>query len=182
MAKVAFSKLGLTKNQEIKNLKYNEQIIEIKQYLPVNEKLQLITNVLDKVTNEHNFINPTKVKVFLDLEIVKFYTNINFTEKQLEDFTKLYDLMQGANLFELIFDNLPQAEYNQLKSDTLECIESYYKYRSSAMGVLDSMSGDYSNASLDLEALQNQISDPESLGLLKDIIPLLGQNDILIDE
>jgi hypothetical protein len=39
MAKVAFNKLGLKMNQETKNIVFNGQSIEIKQYLPINEKL-----------------------------------------------------------------------------------------------------------------------------------------------
>ena len=79
MAKVAFSKLGLVKNQEIKNLEFNGQNIEIKQYLPVNEKLQIIATVLNKLLDEHNFENPIKFDVFLAIEIIKSYTNISFT-------------------------------------------------------------------------------------------------------
>ena len=42
MAKVTFNKLNLIKNTEIKNIYINENIIEVKQYLPVEEKLELI--------------------------------------------------------------------------------------------------------------------------------------------
>ena len=38
MAKVSFTKLGLVKNQEINIVKGNDQEIEIKQYLPNNDK------------------------------------------------------------------------------------------------------------------------------------------------
>ena len=42
MAKVSFTKLGLKKNEEVGILHINEQDIEVKQYLPINEKLELI--------------------------------------------------------------------------------------------------------------------------------------------
>ena len=41
MAKVSLTKLGLKVNQDIQIIDFNEQDIEIKQYLPVNEKLML---------------------------------------------------------------------------------------------------------------------------------------------
>jgi len=47
MAKVTFTKLGLKVNQEIKTIEYNEQVVEIKQYLPIQEKLQLIGRVIE---------------------------------------------------------------------------------------------------------------------------------------
>ena len=47
MAKVSFTKLGLKKNQEINTIIWNEQIIEVKKYLPAQEKLDLIAKVLN---------------------------------------------------------------------------------------------------------------------------------------
>ena len=46
MAKVTFNKLNLTKNTEIKNIDINENIIEVKQYLPVEEKLELFSYIV----------------------------------------------------------------------------------------------------------------------------------------
>jgi hypothetical protein len=46
MAKISFSKLGLSKNTEIKNFEYNGQNIEVKQYLPIQDKLKLIGDVI----------------------------------------------------------------------------------------------------------------------------------------
>ena len=48
MAKVSFSKLGLSKNNTIKNFEYNGQNIEVKQYLPINDKATLVLVPLAK--------------------------------------------------------------------------------------------------------------------------------------
>ena len=81
MAKVSLTKLGLKVNQDIKNIEFNKQIIEVKQYLPINEKLELISSVINSAADENNFSNPVKENVFLTLEILYHYTNINFTDK-----------------------------------------------------------------------------------------------------
>ena len=47
MAKVAFSKLGLKVNQDIKTIEFNGQNIEVKQYLPIQDKLRLISNIIN---------------------------------------------------------------------------------------------------------------------------------------
>ena len=44
MAKLSFTKLGLKLNQEVVEIHHNDQIIEVKQYLPVNDKLELLVN------------------------------------------------------------------------------------------------------------------------------------------
>ena len=98
MAKVSFTKLGLKKNEEVGILHINEQIIEVKQYLPINEKLELISSVINSSADENNFSNPVKENVFLTLEILYHYTNINFTDKQKEDPVKLYDLVVSSGL------------------------------------------------------------------------------------
>jgi hypothetical protein len=81
MAKLSFTKLGLAQNKAVKTINYNEQVIEIKQYLPVNDKLELISNVINLSADDNNFANPVKVSVFAVLQIIETYTNISFTEK-----------------------------------------------------------------------------------------------------
>ena len=64
MAKVSFTKLGLNKNQEIKILKWNDQEIEIKQYLPVADLIDLAALIVNRSHDEDsNFSNPIKVEV-----------------------------------------------------------------------------------------------------------------------
>jgi hypothetical protein len=84
MAKLSFSKLGLTKNNIItKNVEYNGQNIEIKQYLPINDKVNLVAFILNySLLNEENrFPNPIQIEVLTVIETINKYTNINFTDK-----------------------------------------------------------------------------------------------------
>ena len=73
MAKIAFTKFGLKKNDNIKIVNINGLDVEIKQYLPVDEKLVLISKVLSKAADENNFSNPIKLDVFTKLEILLTY-------------------------------------------------------------------------------------------------------------
>jgi len=93
MAKIPFTKLKLIKKDETVTFLYNEQEITVKKYLPVNEKLELISRVINAAADENRFYNPVKLDIFLKLEIIFTYTNINFTDKQKEDPSKLYDLL-----------------------------------------------------------------------------------------
>ena len=77
-------------------LKFNGMNIEVKQYLPINDKLRLIGDVINLSADENNFSNPVKIDMFTVIEIIEYYTNINFTEKQREDYAKLYDLIFGS--------------------------------------------------------------------------------------
>ena len=174
MAKVSFTKLGLAKNQEVKIVNWNEQDIEVKQYLPVNEKLTLISNVLNNAHDENNFSNPVKVNLFTALEIMYAYTNINFTDKQKEDPVKLYDLLSGSKLYDKIVENIPVEEYLEVMNGIDETIDAVYTYRNSVMGILDTVSSDYSNLNLDASEIQKKLADPENMELLRSVLTKLG--------
>ena len=167
MAKVSLIKLGLKVNQDVKNIEFNEQIIEVKQYLPVNDKLELISNVINSAHDENNFANPVKVSVFTTLEIMYAYTNINFTDKQKEDPTKLYDMLISSGLVAAIVNAIPKAEYQEILRGVSDSIDAVYTYQNSVMGILDAVSTDYSNLNFDATEIQKKLGDPENMALLK---------------
>ena len=173
MAKVPFTKLGLKKVEDTKNITICGQMVEVKQYLPISDKINIITNVIENSADDNNFANPVKVEVFANLEIMYAYTNISFTDKQKEDPTKLYDLLEENGVIAEVIAAIPENEYALLLGWIDETIEAFYKYRNSVLGILDTISADYSNLSLDATNLQKQIADPENLKLLKSIMSKL---------
>jgi hypothetical protein len=174
MAKIGFAKLGIKPNNLNTEIIFNEQPVEVRQYLPVEEKLKLIANVLELSHDQNNFSNPIKVDVYTALEIVEKYTNINFTEKQKENPTKLYDLLVGSGLLIKIFETIPQEEYNAIQTGIERTIKSVYKYQNSILGILDTLKTDYSNLDFDASTIQEKLADPENMELLKGILAKLG--------
>lgn len=174
MAKLTFNKLGLAANKAVKTISYNGQEIEVKQYLPVNDKLELISNVINYSADDNNFANPLKVSVYTVLEIIGFYTNITFTDKQKEDPCKMYDLLVGNNISTMILAAIPTAELAELLTAIDDSITSVYAYRNSVMGVLDVVQGDYNGMSLDAQNIQAALADPDNLSLLKNVVTKLG--------
>ena len=174
MAKIPFSKLKLTKKDDVNTIIINDNNVEVKQYLPVADKLNIITNVLQLSADDNNFANPVKVEVFLNLEIMYAYTNLTFTEKQKEDPTKLYDLLEQNGVIAAVAQAIPETEYNLLLDWTQETIYSFYKYRNSVMGILVQVSADYKDLDFDATAIQKKIADPQNLELLKGVMTKLG--------
>lgn len=174
MAKVSFTKLGLKKNEEVGILHINEQDIEVKQYLPINEKLELISSVINSAADENNFSNPVKENVFLTLEILYHYTNINFTDKQKEDPVKLYDLVVSSGLVNKVTDLIPEEELDEVINGVAQSVKAIYIYRNSALGILESISQDYSALNLDATEIQQKLADPDNMALLKQVLTKLG--------
>jgi len=173
-AKPTFAKMGLKMDTNVKVIKIGEQEIEVKQYLPVNDKLVLIGNVISSAADDNNFSNPIKLEVFTALEIVFAYTNIAFTDKQKEDLIKLYDILESNGIFNEIIDAIPKVEYKSIIDGVEECSEAVYTYRNSVMGILDMIGQDYSQLQFDSEAIRKNMADPENLALLKGIMDKLA--------
>lgn len=177
MAKIAFSKLGLTKDKldEFQTVEFNDQTVEVKQYLPIAEKAELISRVLNNsVDDDAGYYNNLKLDMWLALEIIYAYSNINFTEKQKSDPMKLYDLLSSNKLLNLIIGLVPESEFYYLTKVTHELATAIYTYRNSALGILDSIGRDYSNLNLDATEIQKKLADPENLTLLKNVVEKLG--------
>lgn len=174
--KVAFTKLGLKLNNEVKAFKYNNFDIEVKQYLPVEERLEVIAAAVNAVlaTDANKFLNPVKLRMYLELEMVFHFTNITFTDKQKENLPKLYDLLEDNCIISNMINCMPTWLYDSLMSDATKIAERMYEYSNSAYGILDSISNDYENLDLDIEALKNKLANADNLDIVKDVVTKLG--------
>lgn len=173
MAKISFTKLGLKRNDEIKTVKIGDIEIEVKQYLPVNDKLALISNVIN-ASHDTNYPNPIKVEVNGSLEMIYAYTNITFTEKQKEDPAKLYDILDSSGLIDAIISAIPEEEYDFLIQGIDKSIEAIYDYENSVLGILETIKTDFSNLDLEATQISDKLSDENNLTLLKNIVTKLG--------
>lgn len=174
MAKIPFTKLQLKKINESKEFTYNNQVITVKQYLPIADKLTLIGDVINWASDEYNFANPVKLDMFLSLGIVFTYTNLSFTEKQKEDIAKLYDLLEENGIIDEVIKLIPEEEYRTLWDGVVELADNIYAYQTSVLGILDTVSRDYKNLDLDAQKIQQELADPDNMALLKSVLSNLG--------
>lgn len=174
MAKIPFSKLNLKKNEDIKTINIGNVEIEVKQYLPVDSKLDLIATIISEAEDENKFINPGKVTVIATLNVIFAYTNLSFTEKQKEDLGKLYDLLRANGVISEIIKAIPPEEYQFIDNNLWNTISEVYKYKNSVLGILDAVSQDYSNLNFDASEIQEKLADKDNLKLLKDVLTKLG--------
>ena len=175
MAKVAFTKLGLKRKDEVKTVNINNNVIEVKQYLPINDKLALISRVINlSHDSSNNFANPVQVEVIGTIEIIIAYTNLSFTEKQKEAYAKLYALLEENGITKDLIGAIPEDEYAFLIDGINDSIEAVYKYQNSILGILETVSQDYSNLELDATKIQEKMANPDNLAMLKDVLTKLG--------
>ena len=98
--RTSITKMKLTKEniKQEKNFSYNDETVVVKQYLPINDKLGMIQDIMTYAMAEsnNNFMNPVKIEVFSMLFFTEYYTNIKFTEKQNISFiNSIFEMLSG---------------------------------------------------------------------------------------
>ena len=176
MAKPTFAKMNLKLNPDVKTITLYGQEVEVKQYIPIEDELELIGYVINQTQDSdiNKFLNTVKLKMFFDLEIVFYFSNIVFTDKQRENLPKLYDLLDYNSVIEEIAAAMPQGLYEGLWNDVMEIAGRIYDQSNSAFGILDSISTDYSNLNLDIDGLREKLAGAENLDIVKDVVTKLG--------
>ena len=175
MAKVSFTKLQLKKNTNVIELPWNDQVIEIKEYLPIESKLQVIERIVNQSLDDNNFANPGRIEINTVLEMMFAYTNINFTDKQKEDRLALYDLLVSSGLWNAVAGTLASTGEATVINDTTQAvIDEVYRYKTSALGILQAVSEDYSNLDLDAANIEKKISNRENVEFLADVMKKMG--------
>lgn len=174
MAKIPFSKLGLKINNEVIMVTHGDQEIEVRQYLPMTEKLDVISDIVNQSVDNNGFYNPVKVKIFMAIEVVSAYTNLSFTVKQKEDPLKLYDLLISTGLFNKVVQAINSEDWKEIQDSTWSTISNIYQYRNSVLGILESISTDYSNLSLEASDIQQRLTEGKGIEFLQEVISKLG--------
>ena len=174
MAKLAFSKLNKIKSIPDKTIQIEGGDLVVKQYLPLEDKVQLIIDVLELSGSDEGFFNIVKLDAYYCIEMIKAYTNISFTDKQQEDTAKLYDAIYLNCVWEMVKPHIPAEEREYIWTNLIDMADAITQYNRSIAGMLKALSQDYS--ALDDEAvnIQKTLNTPEIAAVLKHFLPEAG--------
>ena len=111
--KVSYANMKLKVNTSVKTFDFCGQKVEVLQYLPAQDKYDLLMITLQK-SLEQGVYNEFKLNLYFELNLIYMYTNISFTEKQREDEFKLYDNLKSNGFYEQFFQAMNEDEYNEL--------------------------------------------------------------------
>jgi len=139
MGKITYSSLKLKTKEEVKKVEGTD--IEVQQYLPMQDKIDLIDITLQKA-REDKLYNPLKVDMFFHLHLIYLYTNITFTEKQREDEYKLYDSLQSNGIISQVIAVMNENEYKTLLDMINETIDNELKYNTTAAAIISKIIDD----------------------------------------
>lgn len=110
---ISYANMKLKPITSTHKIEWNGNEIEVLDYLPIEDKYDLIMITLQK-SLENGYYNPIKIDEFFHLHLIYMYTNINFTDKQKEDENKLYDSLKSNGLIDAFITQFDESEYNEL--------------------------------------------------------------------
>lgn len=180
MAKVPFSKLEAKVcdsacNMFYYNTKGEEVHFEVKYYLPVEEKMEMISKILNQSIDENGYYNPIRLQVYTVLEVIFAYTNLTFTAKQKENTFKLYDQLVSTGIFQEVVSKIFEEDWEEIQGALTTIITNIYNYKNSIAGILDTLTlEDYSSLELDATKIQSLLGDENNLDLLRQVLTKLG--------
>ena len=99
-------------NYNIAHLENGIQI-QVLQYLPIKDKIDLIQIALQKA-EQNGIYNELKIDLYFNLYLVYLYTNLEFTDEEKANPELLYDELESNGVFTAIVEVMEDSEYESL--------------------------------------------------------------------
>ena len=134
-----FEDMKLTLNNSVKIIKINGKDVNVKQYLPAEDK-NAILEIAMQQADQGTILNTFNLDAIFHVYLVLKYTDIKFKDEDKQDILKLYDILDSNNVIDAIVAAIPEEEYNTLRDNLLEMTEHYLTYRNSARALVEQFS------------------------------------------
>ena len=135
---VDFSTLNLNIKNDVKTISINNQEIEVKQYLSLEDTNNLFAAAAQAATQGSVF-NPVAYDAFFHLYLVMFITNIKFSDEDLENLPELYDKLVSNGVIDVIVEYMDAELYNDLLEAAMEFRNILITYQTSVAKVIDTI-------------------------------------------
>lgn len=159
--KISFANMKLKADTSVNTFDFlygnNTYKVEVKRYLPISDKNDLIQIALQR-SEENGIYNEVALEMNFNLNIVFLYTNISFTDKQKEDLSELYDKLQCSGLIDAVIAHMDQDEYKQLLDYLEKTKADRINYNSSAAGLVQDVLEEFPKKAQEAADIINNIN------------------------
>ena len=173
MARVSFTSITPIKSKDDITVKFGDKEIVVKQYLPIKEKADLVDYVIQSSFDINALFSPLRQEIYITIGMLKWYTNINFTDTMMQNVEKTYDAII-LNKIDTLLENIPKEEYDTIYNMINNAVLETKDYARSFAGQVRAMNDDYNETAFDVEKIASTLQDPNQLGLVKDIMNKMG--------
>ena len=138
---ISYANMKLKPVTTTHKFEWNGNEIEVLDYLPIEDKYDLIMITLQK-SLEDGYYNPIKIDEFFHLHLIYMYTNINFTDKQREDEHKLYDSLKSNGLIDAFIEQMNEFDYSELFNMLDDTKRELTEYKRSTSALIQGLVSD----------------------------------------
>ena len=131
---VDFKDLNLERKLSNKTVDINGYEIHVLQYLPIDEKDDLIEITLNK-SLDNGVYNPVLLDKYFNLNILYCYTDIDFGLAKIDE-SELYDILETNGIIDKVLEQMNKDEYDYLLKTLNDYKEDICKYRTSVNGII----------------------------------------------
>lgn len=150
-----YKDLGLKINTEVNTVEVGENQIQVLQYLPIQDKIDLIQIALQK-SEQNSIYNEMKLEMYFNLYLIYMYTNLEFSDEDKEDEFKLYNELESNGIILDVIGAMDEDEYDNLLSYLKVMQSNNSSYRHSAAALVQTMIQDMpKNAAATREIVDN---------------------------
>lgn len=160
---------------QVLNSKTDETInLEVRDYLPIDEKVQLIqfvvSNAVDDMTG---CFSPVRTEIFSMIAICRWYAGIVFDE-ELSEVGVMYDKLETNGIINAIISAIPEDEYTFINQLITETCKDIARYNNSFMGMMKFASENTSSLDSEVRDILEKIKDNEGMEQLSTIKDIVG--------
>lgn len=151
-----------------------DKVIRVRQYLPIDDKIELINYVVDNsLDNTTGCFSPIRTNVFFSIGVLRQYCGINFGD---ENVSSIYDLLEESGIIDIVMEAIPQDEMKYMEDLLNATTADISRYNNSAAGIIRSMSGDADSLGTSLDDILQKIKNREGLEVLSEIKNVVGKD------
>lgn len=173
--------VALDRKENIKLVDYNGLTVQIKQYLPITEKVGLVSAVYNSAKYEDtdlNIISENTLDIAFKNLLVETYTNLTLSKNPIES----YDMLVDSGLYNVVCDNIPEKELLDLQQVLDNHIITKQNEFEQSMKLEYIIKNAIDNLLFKLEDFVNSIPSNEEIKELPDIVKnIYGQMKSGID-
>lgn len=166
--KITLTGMGIKKLETgMKEIEYNDTIIEVIEYIPVYTKFAIINDTL-KLSYLGGIFNPVAMEAVFHALLVEATTNISFSKKEQENLVNTYDLLNQSGIISVVCDAL-EGQYDMIVEDLMKVLEKNEGITKTLAEQITELVGSFSGALSELNNLKD-----EDVALIKDVMEKMG--------
>ena len=161
-------------DMQTRKVKINDSIeLDVRTYLPIGAKADLITWVVNMATDEATgCISPIRLEAFFTIAVIQRYAAIEIDAD--ESYADVYDIFEQTGVTEKIMSAIPEDELQFLQELTQDTVEDIVRYNNSFTGIMNAMKDNAGEMDSILGDTLDKVKNAEGLELLSEIRNVVG--------